>query len=66
MSEQPPPLFISPTEAARILGVTRWMVYTLIKDDEFPTRKLGGRILVEREPFLAYVEALPSAAEASA
>lgn len=65
MNAPQPPLCISATEAARILGVSRWTVYELARKGEIPTRSLGRRILIDREPFLDYVAALPSAAEAA-
>lgn len=43
------PIAVTMTEAARLLGVSRPMVYALAKTEGFPVVKLGGctRVLVD-------------------
>lgn len=42
----------SPQEAAHLLGISKTAVYSLIKNDEFPTPvlRLGGRYVILRAP----------------
>lgn len=40
------PLAVSAAEAARLLGVSRPTLYQYIGRDDFPSFKLGGRVLV--------------------
>ncbi len=40
------PLAVSAAEAARLLGVSRPTLYQYIGRDNFPSFKLGGRVLV--------------------
>ena len=65
MNDQDEVLYISPAKAARILGVSRWTVYELVKADRFPSKRLDGRILIEHTPLMDYVDSLPSAAESA-
>ncbi|NMP21797.1 helix-turn-helix domain-containing protein [Sulfobacillus harzensis] len=41
--------FLSPRQAARILGVSECLVYRLAGTDDMPARRLGGRILIPRD-----------------
>lgn len=41
-----PPLAVSTTEAARLLGISRPSVYQLINRGDFPSFHVGGRTLV--------------------
>jgi excisionase family DNA binding protein len=38
--------YYSPRQAARVLGVSEYLVYQGVKDGTVPHRKLGERILV--------------------
>lgn len=40
------PLAVSAAEAARLLGVSRPVVYTLMKRTDFPSFRVGNRVLV--------------------
>lgn len=40
------PLAVSPTECARLLGISRPKVYDLINQSGFPSFKLGSRTLI--------------------
>ncbi len=56
MESLPPPLMISITVAARLLGVSRSTAYDLINRDEFPVavRRVGSRLVVNREHLEAW------------
>jgi excisionase family DNA binding protein len=51
------------TQAARLLGVSRDLVYDLVKRGEVPSVRLGGRLLIARHVIAAIVngERLPTA-----
>ena len=53
------PLAVGPTEAARIIGVSRPTVYELAKAGKFPMLKLGGRTLIRTSDLSAYLDTLP-------
>jgi len=40
------PLAVSTTEAARLLGVSRPTVYQLLNREDFPSFRVGSRVLV--------------------
>lgn len=40
------PLAVSTAEAARLMGVSRPTLYTLLNRDDFPSFRVGNRILV--------------------
>lgn len=46
MTNKLEPLAVSTTEAARLLGVSRPTLYTLINRSDFPSFRVGGRVLV--------------------
>lgn len=50
-------LAYSPAETAEALGVSRPVVYTLMKRTDFPAFKVGGRTLVSVEGLRALVQA---------
>lgn len=41
--------FYSPRQAARVLGVSEYLVYHGVDDNTIPHRKLGARILIPKE-----------------
>ena len=41
--------FLRPLDVAKILGVTRTTVYSLIKTGEIPASKIGNNVLIKRE-----------------
>lgn len=49
------PLAVSPAECARLLGVSRPTVYTLINQDGFPSFKLGTRTLISVDGLRAWI-----------
>jgi excisionase family DNA binding protein len=52
--------FISPAEAARRLGVSPRRIYALVADQRIRARRVGGRLLIERDDVDARAE-VPSA-----
>ncbi|OUO37876.1 hypothetical protein B5F88_12100 [Flavonifractor sp. An306] len=46
MADKLTPLAVSPAECARLLGVSRPTIYTLINQGGFPSFKLGTRTLI--------------------
>lgn len=50
-------LAYSTTETAEVLGVSRPVVYTLMKRTDFPAFKVGNRTLVSAEGLRAWVRA---------
>lgn len=39
-------LTVSPTEAARLLGISRPLLYTLMRRTDFPAFHCGSRVLI--------------------
>ncbi len=57
MADKLNPLAVSAAEAARLLGVSRPTIYTLIHRGDFPSFKVGSRTLVSAEGLRAWVQA---------
>ena len=51
------PLMLSVTEVAAVLGISRAGAYELVHGNEFPALKIGSRIVVPRDKFLAWIDA---------
>lgn len=49
------PLAVSAAEAARLLGVSKPVVYTLMKRTDFPAFKVGNRTLISAEGLREWV-----------
>lgn len=47
-NEHDPPIFVGPTEAARLLGISRSHVHELVAREEIPYKRLGRRIVIPR------------------
>lgn len=56
MADKLTPLAVSATEAARLLGVSRPTIYQYIGRDDFPSFKLGNRVLVSVSGLQEWVE----------
>lgn len=62
------PIFISAEQAARILGLSKWMVYKLLdtKDDNgepaIASQYQGKRRLIRYESVISYADGLPTEA----
>ena len=50
------PLAVSATEAARLLGVSRPTIYQYLGRDDFPSFRVGGRILVSVDGLRRWVD----------
>lgn len=51
-----PPLAVSTSEAARLLSVSRPAIYQYIGRDDFPSFKLGGRVLVSVDGLRRWID----------
>ena len=50
------PMFISANLLAELFGVSRASAYELMRERDFPSFRIGKRILVSRENLIAWVE----------
>ena len=50
------PLFLNADTVAKALGVSPSSGYELMHDKEFPSLKIGNRIVVPKESFIRWVE----------
>ena len=51
------PLMLNVVQVAAVLGISRAGAYELVHSEGFPTLKIGSRIVVPKEKFIAWVEA---------
>ncbi len=50
------PLTLSVPEVAAALGISRAGAYELVRSDSFPKIKIGNRILVPKDKFIAWMD----------
>ena len=50
------PLFLNARMVADVLGVSPSSGYELMREPDFPALKVGSRIVVPKEKFIAWVE----------
>ena len=50
-----PPLFLNAKMAAQVLGVSVSSGYELMHDPNFPTLRVGSRMVVPKEQFIQWV-----------
>ena len=50
------PLFLNAETVAKVLGVSPSSGYELMREKDFPALKIGSRIVVPKEKFIALVE----------
>ena len=50
------PLFLNAGTVAKVLGVAPSTAYELMHEADFPTLKIGNRIVVPKEQFIAWVQ----------
>lgn len=51
-----PPLFLNAQTVARVLGVSPSSGYELLHEKDFPSLRIGNRIVVPKEEFIRWVE----------
>ncbi len=50
------PLFLNAKTMAEVLGVSPATSYELLHENDFPSLKIGNRIVVPKEQFIQWVE----------
>lgn len=50
------PLFLNVATVAKVLGIAPSSSYELMHEADFPVLKIGNRLLVPKEHFVAWVE----------
>ena len=55
-SYQDLPLTLTAPEVSKVLGISRAAAYELVRSKGFPHMKIGTRILVPRDKFLAWID----------
>ena len=50
------PLFLNVATVAKVLGIAPSSSYELMHEADFPVLKIGNRLLVPKEQFVAWVE----------
>ncbi|MPM56004.1 hypothetical protein SDC9_102802 [bioreactor metagenome] len=50
------PLFLNAETVAKVLGVSPSSGYELMREKDFPALKIGSRIVVPKEKFIAWVK----------
>ncbi len=50
------PLTLSVPEVAAVLGISRAGAYELVRSDSFPKIKIGNRIIVPKDKFIAWMD----------
>lgn len=50
------PLMLSAPDVAAVLGISRAGAYELVRSRGFPTLKIGSRIVIPKEKFLAWID----------
>lgn len=55
-----PPIFISVEQAAKMLGVSKWLTYQLLDEGAMEDRYIGRRRLVDVKSLYRYAAGLPT------
>ena len=50
------PLFLNAETVAKVLGVAASTAYELMHEKDFPTVKIGNRLLVPKEKFIEWID----------
>lgn len=50
------PLFLNAETVANVLGIVMSSAYKLMKEKDFPALRVGNRLIVPKEKFIAWVE----------
>ena len=51
------PLMLNVIQVAAVLGISRAGAYELVRSEGFPALKIGSRIVVPKDKFLAWIDA---------
>ena len=54
---------LSVPEVAKVLGISRAGAYELVHSDSFPKIRIGNRIVVPRDKFIAWIDAQTEVSE---
>lgn len=46
----------APKELEAILGISRWSVYKLLRENKIPNIRLNGRIIIPKKPFDRFLD----------
>ena len=57
------PLMLSVPEVAKVLGISRAGAYELVRSTGFPHIRIGNRIVIPRDKFIAWIEAQTEVSE---
>ncbi len=50
------PLFLNAKQVAQVLGISPSSGYELLREKDFPSLRIGNRIVVPKEDFIRWVE----------
>ena len=50
------PLFLNAETVANVLGIAMSSAYELMNEPDFPSLRIGNRLIVPKEKFMAWVE----------
>ena len=50
------PMTLNANHVAAVLGISRANAYMLLRREDFPTLRIGKRMLVPRDRFIAWIE----------
>lgn len=50
------PMALKADDIAQVLGISRANAYTLMHSESFPTLRIGKRMMVPKDKFLAWME----------
>ena len=51
------PITLCAEEVAQVLGISRASAYTLMRAQDFPTMRIGKRMVVQKDKLLAWMDA---------
>ena len=57
------PLMLSVPEVGKVLGISRARAYELVRSDSFPKIRIGNRIVVPKDKFIAWIDAQTEGSE---
>ena len=57
------PLTLTAPEVGEVLGISRAAAYALVRSEGFPHLRIGNRILVPKDKFIAWIDKQSSVTE---